>query len=343
MNRLDDGFSYLRDEVDDPAIRALFEEGSSEFQVAVRYLIEQASSNDGVANLLIETLEASVEEFVDDTDASAWIAIILGEARACTAVGALLRTFAIDDDETLQEAAAMALLRIGPPALDALMEWLDEEPGRDLRRAGYRLLGDSGLVDRELSADEQDDSERSPGAPDGDGDGSFVAHVREFLRERIARERHFDATTSSLEEAVTAIARLGDRESLDPLRDILKRDFRGMQPVIQDAIEQLEENTDGVPFVPTQPPWVDRYGWLFDDDSERARVSRPPSGVSLRVEGDDSDDSREVQIDGLDEDTKMSCLYWGLGSTASGPDDENELDARRFVADPRDEGTPDED
>jgi HEAT repeat protein len=341
MNRPDDGFSLLRDEVDDPAIQALFEEGSGEFQVAVRYLIEKASSDDGVANLLIETLEASVEEFVDDTDASAWIAIILGEARAFTAIGALLRTFAIDDDETLQEAAALALLRIGPPALDALMEWLDEDPGRELRRAGYQLLGDAGIVDRELAEEEQDFGEQDP--RNIAGDGSFVAHVREFLRQRIARERYFDATESSLEEAAAAVARLGDRESLAPLRDILKRDFRGMQPVIQDAIEQLEENTDGVPFVPTQPPWVDRYGWLFDDNPEQARVSRPPPTASLRVEGNDPDDSREVQVDGLDEETKLSCLYWGLGSTASGPDGENELDARRFVADPRDEEDPDKD
>ncbi len=334
MNPLDEGFSFLRDEVGDPTIRTLFEEESGEFESAVRELVERASSDDRVADLLIETLESSVDEFIDDTDASSWIAIILGEARVHAAIDVLLRTFAIDDDETLQDAASVALLRIGPTALESLMEWLDEEPGRHLRREGYRLLGESGLVEHEFANDEREESEQLRNVPGGNvpggnvsggnvsggnisggnisggnisggnvlgGHGGFVERVRQFLRERIARERHLDPTESSLEAAISAIARLGDRESLDPLREILRRDFGGMQPVIQDAIEQLEDNPDGVPFIPTRSPWMDRYGWLFDDHSGHAATSRR----HLRSEGAHFEDAPQVRIDGVDDDDEL--------------------------------------
>jgi len=159
----------LRDHVDDPDLRGLFEDDSSDVQIAVRELLGQARADDSMADRLIEALETSVEECVDDTDASAWIAVVLGEIGSVEAILVLLRCLVDDDDEILQDAAYVAILRIGPHALRALMEWLDEEPGQSLRQQGYRLLGDSAILE----------------------DADLVEEAREFVRGMVLRERHY--------------------------------------------------------------------------------------------------------------------------------------------------------
>jgi hypothetical protein len=255
--------------------------------------------------------------------------VVLGELRAREAIDVLLRSFASERDEALQDAAGLALLRIGAPALERVMDWLDDEPAPELRSLGYQLLGESGILD----------------------DGDVTERVRAFVRERVSRERGRLVAESSVEAAAAASARLGDRAALGVLRDVLRRDFHGRNPWLQDAIEQLEENRGGVAFVPTRSPWQERYGWLIEAGVEDARVRRPGSspggtaapprsrqrgdrGVSLRVESRGPDgsieDECEVFLSGLDEDAERACYYWGLGSTAR----DTGLQTRDFLSDP---------
>jgi hypothetical protein len=50
----------------------------------------------------------------------------------------------------------------------------------------------------------------------------------------------------------------------------------------------LEENTTGLP-IAASPPWMDRYGWLFEDEAERSRVHRPQ-----RLPSEDEGDLEEA-------------------------------------------------
>ena len=182
-----------------------------------------------------------------------WIVAILAEARSQTAIHTLMRSFAMEDEESLCNAAGIALLRIGVPALEALMEWIDEEPGLDLRRQTYRLLGDCGVIEER----------------------GYIEDIKEFLRARIAREQLREPADRALEEAIAASARLGDYEQLDNLREIFVQGYEGRNTSIQDSIESLAENPDGIPFVPSMTPWEESYGWIFEEDLESRRVNRP--------------------------------------------------------------------
>ena len=53
---------------------------------------------------------------------------------------------------------------------------------------------------------------------------------------------------------------------------------------LKDAVERLEENADGVPFVRNVSPWEERYGWLFENpgSSSTADESADPGSADPR-------------------------------------------------------------
>jgi hypothetical protein len=252
----------LKELVDEPELSGLFTEDRQEIARAVRDLVNRAFEDLDFQGRLADALEVAVDENLGEDQAALWIVAILAESRSQAAIHTLLRSFALEDEESLSHASGIALLRIGVPALEALMEWVDEEPGLDLRRQTYGLLGDCGILEEK----------------------EYVAEVREFLRTRVARELGKPAGEGALEEAAAAIARLGDYGFLDDLRRIFTEDCGGMNPSLQDSIELLEENPEGLPFVPTTSPWEESYGWIFEDDLESHRVNRAED------EGGEADD-----------------------------------------------------
>ena len=263
----------LKDLVDEPELLGLFTEDRQELQHAVRSLVNQALEDGDFQGRLADALELAIDENLAEEEPVLWIVAILAESRSQGAIHTLLRSFPLEDEESLSQASGIALLRIGVPALEALMEWIDEEPGRDLRRQTYSLLGECGILEEK----------------------EYLEEIREFLRSRVARELGKPAAERALEEAAAASARLGDYGFLEDLRRIFMEDCGGMNPGLQDAIELLEENPEAVPFVPTISPWEESYGWIFEDDLESDRVNRAEDG------GDEAGHHHHHHHDGDDE------------------------------------------
>ena len=239
--------------VDEPELLPLFTEDRRKIARAVGILIDRCLEDGDFQGRLTDALDTAIEHDCGEDEAVLWIVAILAEARSQTAIHTLMRGFSMENEESLSNAAGIALLRIGVPALEALMEWIDEEPGLDLRRQTYRLLGDCGVIEEQ----------------------GYIGDIKEFLRVRIARELPREPGERALEEAIAASARLGDYEHLDNLRQIFAENFAGRNAGIQDSIESLEENPDGIPFVPTLTPWEESFGWIFEEDLENHKVSRP--------------------------------------------------------------------
>lgn len=246
-----DEVPWLRDMVDDD-LQILFVEDGAKQKRAVRHFIRASQDDPDVEQRLIELLETAVEEGNDDSSASLLVAIVLGEARSERAIPALVRSLASDADETLQDAAGVALLRIGGLAVRKLMEAMEESEDTALLRPAYNLLGQVGVLE----------------------DHQVNESVRDFLRDRVERERGRPPAESVLEELFRASALLGDRRQLPLLLEVLRTDYHGRHAGLQDVREMLEENSEGLPFVANPPPWVSRYGWLHEDQRQQARVSR---------------------------------------------------------------------
>jgi len=244
----------------DDDLRALFSEDEETLRRAVPEIIRRSQEDPDVEERLIDLLETFLEEGNDDTNGSVMAVIVLGESGSQRGVGVLLRCLESEADESLQDAALVALLRLGPAAVQKVMEQVDEEESPAFNRAAYRLLGMIGVLE----------------------DERLTEGVKDFLDGRAERERHKPRSESAIEDLLRASAHLGDRRQIETVRRILTEDYKNQHPGLRDALEILEENVDGVPFVATVPPWEERYGWLFADEREEARVTRSKSGeISL--------------------------------------------------------------
>jgi hypothetical protein len=337
---------WLRETADED-LADLFSDDEDLLRAAVRRIVDEASEDTELEGRLIDLLETSVELSNDDTSASVWTALILGEIRSFDAVGVLLRILASDEDEELQDAARTALLRIGAPAVHALMRRIDDEEDSRLNAPGYRLLGAVGVL----------------------ADEPLRLGVRDFLETRLERERRAPATADALDSLCLALARLGDRDRLSDLRRILEEDFSGRNPAIEDAIALLEENPDGTAIVPTYTPWEERYGWLFEDARNTAQRARcdVAGGKSFRLvvqdgaegagrevgeirapleggpsEGEASDEDLDVEAESDDVAKKLrrdiSVLRWGLH--AADNDESFALEEGPAPTDPEDYDRP---
>ncbi len=233
-----DDTPWLREMVDDDLL-VLFVDDGEEIARAVRHFIALAREKGAVEDQLIDLLEMSLEHLNDDSSASMWAIVILAEIGSVRAIPVLLR--ALLADEVLQDSAQIALLRIGSPAVEAVMDAIDEDENPRLNRAAYPLLGMIGVLEDNLM------SER----------------VANFLQARVPIERHSEREDSALEELFQAVARIGDRRQLESMKEILREEFSENNPALQDAIELLEENIAGVAIGASTPPWEERYGWIL--------------------------------------------------------------------------------
>lgn len=292
---------WLREMVDDDLLD-LFSDDERVVRRKVRSVIEESEDDPSLEGRLIDLLDAALELGNDDTQASLWATVILGELRSVRALGALLRSLASDEDEALQDAAHVAILRIGAPAVEGLMEAIESEEDPRLNLPGYELLGAIGFL----------------------ADEALRSRALGFLESRIEAERAHPAGKGSLESVCMALAYLGDRSQIAALRRVLVEDFHGRSAGIREAIEILEENATGEPIQREANPWEERYGWLFEDEGPRHRRRRGGSATD------------PAEGEGEDRESHLSRLYWGLSATASsGEEPDEDLDARRFLKKPK--------
>lgn len=301
---------WLREMVDEDLLD-LFSDDEDVVRRRVRSLIEEAEGDSDIEGRLIDLLQTAIDLGNDDSQAALWTSIILGEIRSVRAVGTLIRSLASDDDEALQDAAHVAILRIGAPAVESLMEAIDSDEDPRLGIPGYDLLGSTGFL----------------------GDEELRSRIVDFLESRIEAEIAHPSRRGSVEALCLALAYLGGRDQVSRMKTILIEDFRGRNVGIREAIEILEENAGGEP-IPRDPnPWETRYGWLFEDEEPRSlarRARRPPGGGEDGGAGESS--GRQAGSPRSD----LSMLYWGLHASASSDDEPDEdLDARRFPQRPR--------
>lgn len=236
----------LRDRFsEDEEILPLFSEDADDVKIAVRRLVARLRRDPGLEDQLVDALLQSLDDECDDSQATVWILVVLAEARSTEGIDLILRSL-LHQDEMIQDAAGMALLRIGVPAIARLMEWVDEDHGHAFNRQAYRILGETGILRDEL----------------------LHRRIVQFLEERWPIEREQARDPSAIAELAVAFGRLGHRPQLPQLKEVLARVYRGRHFAIEDAIACLEANEDGVPFVPTIAPWEERYGWILSDGAE---------------------------------------------------------------------------
>ncbi len=296
---------WLRDMVDDELL-GLFSENSRQVARTARSLVAMGAEDPAIVGKLIDALETSLLHGNDETQATVFISLILGEIRSRDAVPVLLRALG-SEDETLQQSAEDALLRIGAPSIDRLMDAYDEEPSAQFTEAGYRLLGNVGSLH----------------------DEDLLQRTRDFLFERAQAEEANPHSEHAIERLFQASAFLGDRRMMAVMDRVLRSRFRGMNAAIQDSRDMLSENTQGLPLVHDKPPWIEPHRWLFEEDLESARVNRKVGGG--RKKEDTAGEEEETTLE--TEDGRLSSLYWGLNATLE-RGGRDPLDARRFIERP---------
>ncbi len=297
---------FLREVVDEQ-IAGLFTDDEATIAATVSRLLERLPYDEGLEETLVDTLQLGLDLENDDTRGSVWIALLLGEAAVSRAVPVLLQAVSSDDDEELQCAAGIALLRCGTRGVEALLRGIeDDSPSPVFLRAAFGLLGCVGSL----------------------RDEGLLTAVKQFLTETLDSEV-IDRESDVLVEGIAlAAARLGHRELLPRLRDVQRRHFLGRSPPLDDAIEMLEEGPPDVAFVSDLLPGEEEYAWAFEYRSESfrarrgggdARDGREGEGgleVVARVEGAAEQEQRNVEEDpeAREEAGDLETFYRGLGA-----------------------------
>jgi hypothetical protein len=321
----DDDIPWLRDMVEDD-LQVLFSDDRRVLKRALRGFVARAAEDPELEARLVDLLETSVEHQNDDSSASVCAALILGEIGSVRALGVLQRALALDSDEELHEAAQAALLRMGAPAIDAVLASLDEADDPAFAAPAYELLGMIGSA----------------------GDAELSRRVKDFLEERVEVERRKPLAERAIGDVFRASARLGDRDQIDAMKMVLREDYGGRNPEIQDALEMLEENTAGIPIAGEVSPWEEHFGWLLGDEREEARVERTRGGRAadlgdMEDDADESGGAGEGSGSGALDHHAMSMLLRGLNvDQETGQGDEEQQDLPRAEpeedeADPEDE------
>lgn len=278
---------WLRETVSEE-LAGLFVDDRETVSSTVSRLLERLPYDPKLTVDLVGTLQVSIEEGNDETQGSVWIALILGEAAVAEALPTLIQALASDQDEELQGAAGVAILKCGPAGVEALIEAIeDETPSAAFLTATYALLGWTGYL-------KNDDVRR---------------RVMNFLSDRFEIDEARAAAPAELEALALAAARVGHRQLLPLLRKIQEERFGSGNAALRDALEMLEENQTGAAITVDTLPAEEDYRWAFQYDAGAFRPLRDDAGEGL-----------EQADPGAADD---SMIYRGLGGADGGSRDGN--------------------
>ena len=120
--------------------------------------------------------------------------------------------------------------------------------------------------------------------------------------ERLAIERALPPQERAVEDLFQAVARIGDRRQLDLMRQMFSRRLSKRQtPRCRTPSNFSRRNEDGVAIGASTPPWVERYGWIFEapERGEPAgAISRSRSGaLEMELHSPDDVDSGDNAAD----------------------------------------------
>lgn len=184
-------------------------------------LIPQVFDDPELEEHIIEHLDTAIDSGNYSSLGPASLALILGEIRSLPATHSLLKALACDD-EVLVQTAVRALRRIGGPAFEQILEFLEaEDLDPDLSTAAIETLEGIGFHDLpELQSRIED---------------LLIRNLLDPSVERIRREA-----------CALALARLGVQRSGDYISEILERDFPTGNSYLSEAVEILAEHPQGL-------------------------------------------------------------------------------------------------
>lgn len=235
---------WLRDEVDE-RLSGLFSDDAGEVGAAIQELLDQAAADDDLHEILLETFQLSLDEQNDETQGTAWMALILGELELAEALGPLLQATSYDDDEVLVLAAVRSLRRMGRPAFTAILERLDEDddyPTGAFVAAVQVLEG----VQLHSLADVRAEIEET-----------LVAYL---LR---ARAEHAFTEIAKVEGVAIALAHMGVARAKPTIQSIVDELPVG-NSFLQEAIEIMDEHPAGMP-CSASASWLEEFHWAFGE------------------------------------------------------------------------------
>ncbi len=232
----------LRDDVDERLL-GLFSEDPSLQRTIVSELIERAPTEPDLEEALVEALEMSLEHWNDDTQATLWIVVILGEISLERAVPVIYQALSTED-ELYVAAAVRAFRRIGDAAFNMLLENLDaEKMTEDTFSSAMRVLEGVRLHD--------------------------VPGTREVIEQQlitfISQPKKGRRGELCSEAAALTLAHIGCPQARDAIEHLHNVVYRRSNSFLQEALDLIDDLPDGVPSE-AELPWHEEFRWALEGD-----------------------------------------------------------------------------
>ncbi len=260
---------WLREQVDE-RLEGLFSEISELVIKTFNDLLTCAETDEEIEELLLEALETGIEHGNDETMGLIWICVLLGEMRCIGAIGPLQQALLVPDED-LVGGAIRALRRIGEPALEAVLEQVeDESVSAECYAACVSTLEGVRLHDL-------------PDLLDGI-EHMLIRHVlsvSERLKnqdpdpmdpERILGIRHLESAALTLAR-LGSLGRLGSQRTREPIEAALKL-LDGSNSFLLEALDIMEEQPEGIPCT-SGGEWTEEYRWALGGDLPGGDLQEP--------------------------------------------------------------------
>ncbi len=257
---------WLREEADD-RLQGLFAENLDTVHKAVRDLVERCLLDPEIEELLIETLQAAISQGNDETQASVWMTVVLGELESREAVPVLVQALSFHD-EMVSMAAVHSLRRIGLPAFEALLEILDGEGlNGDTFTAMAGVLRGVTLHDYPQILEQVES-----------------ALLRYVIHPPQGRDGY-----RCMETAALTLARMGVARARQPIERVLKDRYDSVHAYLQEALDILEEHPQGIP-CDRNDSWDGEFRWAAGDQlpgGELENLGKPAKPFEGRAQSGD--------------------------------------------------------
>ncbi|MGE3166947.1 MAG: hypothetical protein AB7O52_18740 [Planctomycetota bacterium] len=249
---------WLRDEADE-RLEGLFSDDPDEVHVSIRDLLESAEDDPEIEDLLAETLRSSLDKEHDDTQASVWIVLILGQIGTELSLPVLLAALS-SSDEALAATAVRSLQLLGREALEAALERLEED--EDVEPSHFAAVCE--VLEGVQLHDLPDVRARI--------EDCLIEHLRKSAATEAALLGNRLRTT---ETAALTLAHLGVAGARADVERVVAK-TGGTNAFLLDAVEIMNEQPGGIPF---------RGGTTWENEFERTSAEGFADGGGNATDG----------------------------------------------------------